>query len=45
MADGLIPCDTGRVEVFGAPPKPGPDIGFVFQNFRLIPCANIQQNV
>jgi len=45
MADGLIPCDAGRVEVFGAPPEPGPDIGFVFQNFRLIPWATIQQNV
>jgi NitT/TauT family transport system ATP-binding protein len=45
IVDGLIPCDAGRVEVFGAPPKPGPDIGFVFQTFRLIPWANVQENV
>lgn len=45
MVDGLIQCDSGRVEVFGAPPKPGPDIGVVFQNFRLIPWATVQANV
>lgn len=45
LIDGLIRGETGRVEVFGAPPKPGPDIGFVFQNFRLIPWANVQDNV
>jgi NitT/TauT family transport system ATP-binding protein len=45
LVDGLIHGDAGRVEVFGAPPKPGPDIGFVFQTFRLIPWANVQENV
>jgi NitT/TauT family transport system ATP-binding protein len=45
IVDGLIQGDSGRVEVFGAPPKPGPDIGFVFQTFRLIPWANVQENV
>lgn len=45
IVDGLIDCDDGRVEVFGAPPRPGPDIGFVFQTFRLIPWASIQDNV
>ncbi len=45
LADGLIECDSGRVEVFGVPPKPGPDIGFVFQTFRLIPWASVQENV
>lgn len=45
LVDGLIQGDAGRVEVFGAPPKPGPDIGFVFQNFRLIPWASVQDNV
>lgn len=45
IVDGLIPGDSGRVEVFGAPPKPGPDTGFVFQTFRLIPWANVQDNV
>ncbi len=45
LADGLIRGDTGKVEVFGAPPKPGPNIGFVFQTFRLIPWASVQDNV
>lgn len=45
LTDGLIQGDSGQVEVFGAPPRPGPDIGFVFQTFRLIPWANVQQNV
>ena len=45
LADGLIQGDTGQIEVFGAPPKPGPDIGFVFQTFRLIPWASVQDNV
>ncbi len=45
LADGLIESDAGRVEVFGAPPSPGPDTGFVFQNFRLIPWASVQENV
>jgi len=45
IVDGLIKSDAGRVEVFGAQPKPGPDIGFVFQTFRLIPWANVQENI
>ena len=45
LADGLIECDSGRVEVFGVPPRPGPNIGFVFQTFRLIPWASVQDNV
>ena len=45
MVDGLIQSDVGRLEVFGAPPKPGPKIGVVFQNFRLIPWATVQANV
>jgi len=45
LADGLLDCDSGRVEVFGAAPKPGPDTGFVFQNFRLIPWATAHDNV
>ena len=45
LADGLIRPDTGRVEIFGAPPRAGPDIGFVFQTFRLIPWATVEKNV
>ncbi len=45
IVDGLIQADAGRVEVFGGPPKPGPGIGLVFQTFRLIPWATVQENV
>lgn len=45
LADGLIRPDSGRVEVFGAVPKPGPGIGFVFQTFRLIPWSTVEENV
>jgi len=45
LVDGLISADAGTVQVFGKPPVPGPDIGFVFQSFRLIPWATVQSNV
>ena len=45
LLDGLIQPDAGSVHIFGKPPKPGPDIGFVFQSFRLVPWANVAQNV
>jgi NitT/TauT family transport system ATP-binding protein len=45
LADGLIRPDRGRVEVLGKPPRPGPDIGFVFQSFRLMPWATVAANV
>jgi NitT/TauT family transport system ATP-binding protein len=45
LADGLIQPDRGRVEVLGKPPRPGPDIGFVFQSFRLMPWATVAGNV
>ena len=45
LVDGLTEPDTGTVSVFGSPPVPGPTIGFVFQSFRLIPWANVEQNV
>lgn len=45
LADGLIAPDNGTVSAFGAPPVPGPDIGFVFQSFRLIPWASVAANV
>ena len=31
--------------VAGAPPRPGPHMGFVFQSFRLIPWRDVRDNV
>jgi NitT/TauT family transport system ATP-binding protein len=45
MASGLIKSDAGFLQVFGKTPTPGPNIGYVFQTFRLIPWASVQQNV
>ena len=45
LIDGLVAPDEGEVRVDGAPPRPGPRIGFVFQSFRLIPWASVADNV
>lgn len=45
LADGLIAPDRGDVTVGGNPPVPGPGIGLVFQNFRLIPWRSVAGNV
>ncbi len=45
LVDGLIRPDQGTLRVFGRPPKPGPDIGFVFQSYRLIPWTTVRGNV
>lgn len=45
LAGGLLHPDAGMVRVGGEPPQPGPGIGFVFQNFRLIPWRTAAQNV
>lgn len=45
LADGLISPDTGRVEIGGAEPRPGPETGLVFQNFRLIPWRTVADNI
>jgi NitT/TauT family transport system ATP-binding protein len=45
LVDGLIQPSAGTVRVFGKTPRPGPDMGFVFQSFRLIPWANVQDNI
>jgi len=45
LVNGLIAPDSGSVLVSGARPKPGPDIGFVFQTFRLIPWRTARDNV
>ena len=45
MLNGLIAPDAGEITVGGAPPRPGPDMGFVFQSFRLLPWRTIRANV
>lgn len=45
LVDGLLEPGTGTVRVHGAPPKPGPDMGFVFQSFRLLPWLTVEANV
>ncbi|MCD7059568.1 ABC transporter ATP-binding protein [Pelagibacterium xiamenense] len=45
VANGLIAPDAGRVMVGGAAPRPGPEMGFVFQEFRLMPWATVLANV
>lgn len=45
LANGLIVPDEGTVRIDGQPPRPGPDMGFVFQAFRLIPWASVQANI
>jgi NitT/TauT family transport system ATP-binding protein len=45
LINGLVPPDRGTVLVDGAPPAPGPRMGFVFQSFRLIPWASVADNV
>lgn len=45
LIDGLLKPDSGRVLISGAPPQPGPGMGFVFQSFRLIPWSTIRGNV
>lgn len=45
LIDGLVTPDTGTIEVLGKPPAPGPDIGLVFQSFRLIPWMSVAANI
>lgn len=45
LVDGLIEPDSGSIRVFGRAPKPGPNVGFVFQSFRLIPWASVKSNI
>ena len=45
MLNGLISPDSGTILVNDMPPKPGPHMGFVFQNARLMPWRTIRENV
>jgi NitT/TauT family transport system ATP-binding protein len=45
LIDGLIAPDAGDIAVFGKAPAPGPETGFVFQSFRLIPWMSVRSNV
>ena len=45
LVDGLLAADAGGVSIGGHPPVPGPNIGFVFQSFRLIPWATVAGNI
>ncbi|KFC66448.1 ABC transporter, ATPase subunit [Devosia sp. LC5] len=45
MVNGLIAPDAGTITVSGQAPRPGPDMGFVFQSFRLIPWSSVRGNV
>ncbi|WP_299815298.1 ABC transporter ATP-binding protein [uncultured Roseibium sp.] len=43
---GLLKPNSGEIEVNGKPVKgPGPDRAFVFQDFALMPWANVLRNV
>jgi NitT/TauT family transport system ATP-binding protein len=46
LAAGLIPCDAGDILIDGQPVKgPGPDRAMVFQDFALLPWADVLSNV
>jgi len=45
LINGLVEADEGTVEVMGAVPKPGPDLGMVFQSARLLPWRTVAGNV
>lgn len=46
MMSGLIPLDAGQIVIDGRrPPVPGPQAGFVFQSYRLLPWRTVLDNV
>lgn len=43
---GFQQADSGSVRLNGSPVrKPGPDRGFVFQDFALFPWMTVQENI
>lgn len=43
---GLISIDSGEVQIDGQPvTEPGPDRAMVFQNFALLPWADVTENI
>lgn len=44
MINGLIQPDSGSILVTGHSPVPGPNMGMVFQSFRLMPWRSIRAN-
>src|SRR5690606_1395189 len=45
LANGLIAPDAGSIVIGGQSPRRGPDMGFVFEAFRLMPWASAQANI
>ena len=45
LINGLVEPDSGEVLVSGKTPQPGPNMGFVFQSFRLIPWTTVRRNI
>ncbi|NDV01183.1 ABC transporter ATP-binding protein [Pseudoroseicyclus tamaricis] len=45
VANGLIRPEEGQVRLGGKAPRPGPEAGFVFQSFRLIPWLTVRRNI
>ena len=45
LLNGLLQPDEGAISVYGRPPAPGHETGFVFQSPRLLPWRTVRGNV